>query len=267
MIAHQHPAPAVPAAVRTVAITDAAVVPNSVVVAPDTDVTWHNDGRNRHTVTANGGGFGSSVLLPGDRFTVSAPATPGVYAYHCRFHSYIRGTLTVSVVSLATPTSVVVGGRPALTGTVPDATVGTPVRVELRVPGAWEEVGTTTTDSGGAFQLTGPPLSARAAFRAVTGDSISPSVRAEVRPALIVRRHGARLSLRVRPASGGAAHLERLDLDTYRWEMVASRPLSAGRTRFLLKAPGVYRAMVEARAGLSAGESRVVEFRPGAFRE
>jgi hypothetical protein len=174
----------------------------------------------------------------------------------------------VSLVSLATPAPVVVGGRPALTGTVPDAEDGTPVRVELRVPGAWQEVGTTTTDSGGVFRLTGPSLTARAAFRAITGDSISPSVRADVRPAVTLRRRGARVVVRVRPAPrGGSAHLERLDLDTYRWETVASRRLSAGRARFLLGTPGVYRAMVEAHAGLSAAQSRIVEFRPGAFRE
>ena len=208
MIAHQHPVPDVPAAVRTVAITDVTVVPNSVVVPPGTNVTWHNDGRNRHTVTADGGAFGSGVLVPGDQFTLSAPAAPGVYAYHCRFHSFIRGTLTVSLVSLATPAPVVVGGRPALTGTVPDATLGTPVRVELRVPGAWQDVGTTTTGSGGVFQLTGPPLSARAAFRAVTGESISPSIRAEVRPAVTLTRRGARVVVRVKPAPrGGSAHL------------------------------------------------------------
>ena len=96
---------------------------------------------------------------------------------------------------------------------------------------------------------------------------MSPAVRADVQPALVVTRSGARFALRVRPALDGPAHLERLNLDTYRWEMVASRRLSAGHVRFTLKAPGVYRAMVEARGGLTAATSRVVQFRPGAFRE
>ena len=43
------------------------------------------------------------TLFTGDEFTISAPAAPGVYAYHCIFHSYIRGTLTVSLVALTAP--------------------------------------------------------------------------------------------------------------------------------------------------------------------
>ncbi len=266
----QHPAtPDVPVAVavRTVAIADSGFSPGALVVAPGTTVTWTNGGRNRHTVTADGGAFGSPTLIPGDRFTVAAPTTPGVYAYHCNFHSYMRGTMTVSLVSLTAPAPVTTGGRPALSGTVPGAAEGTVVHLERRVPGAWEEVGVAATGSGGAYSLTGPQLTARTAFRAVVGDAVSPSIRAAVQPAVIVTRTGARFAVQVRPAGGGAVHLEQLDLDTYRWEMVAERRLAAGRARFTLEAPGVYRAMVEARGGLSEAASRVVQFKPGAFHE
>ncbi|HMN98146.1 MAG TPA: cupredoxin domain-containing protein [Miltoncostaeaceae bacterium] len=265
----QHPAtPDVPAAaVRTVAISDAGYAPSAVVVAPGTTVTWTQGGRTRHTVTADGGAFHSPTLIPGDRFTVAAPTAPGVYAYHCTFHAFMRGTVTVSLVSLAVPPPVTVGGRPALSGTVPEAAEGSVVHLERRVPGAWEEVGVAATGSNGAFSLAGPQLSARTAFRAVVGDAVSPSIRAVVQPAVVVTRDGARVAVRVRPAGGGVVHLEQLDLDTYRWEMVAERRLSAGRARFTLGAPGVYRAMVEARAGLSDAASRVVQYKPGAFRE
>lgn len=270
MIAAQHPAmPTVPSAgvVRTVAIADSGFSPVGLVVAPGTTVTWTNGGRNRHTVTSDTGAFGSQVLIPGDKFTVAAPTTPGVYAYHCNFHSYMRGTITVSLLSLAAPAPVTVGGRPALTGTVPGAEEGTVVTVQQRIPGAWQDVGTATTDSAGAFTLAGPAVTVRTAFRAMVGDGVSPSVRATVQPAVIVTRHGARLAVRVRPAAGGPVHLEQLNLDTYRWQMVAERRLSAGHARFTLRAPGVYRAMVEAHGGLSEAPSRVVQFRPGAFRE
>jgi plastocyanin len=265
----QHPPPdAGPALARSVEVSDTTVTPRALVVAPGTAVAWFNTGRDLHTVTEDSGLFASGTLAPGGRFRLRAPAAPGTYAYHCEFHAFIRGTLTVSLVSLEAPHPVVFGGRPAIAGTVPDVAAGTVVRVERRLPGAWEEVGAALTDDAGAFRLTGPPLTTRTALRAMAGESISPSVRAEVRPAVTVARRGARLVVRVRPAPrGGSAHLERLDLDTYRWEPVASRRLSAGRTRFHLGAPGVYRAMVGARAGLSAAESRVVEFKPGAFRE
>ena len=269
IVAQAHPAPsAAPAAARSVAITDATVTPGALVVAPGTPVVWLNTGRNRHTVTEEDGRFGSGTLVPGEEFHITAPQTPGTYAYHCRFHAYIRGTLTVSLVSLTTPSPVVVNGRPALAGVVPDTAAGTVVRVERRLPGAWEEVGSTTTDSAGAFRISGPSLPARTAFRAIAGDAVSPSVRAEVHPALAVERRGARLIVRVRPAGRGTiAHLERLDLDSYRWEPAARARLSTGRARFALRVPGVYRATVEPRAGLSGTASRVVEFAPRAFRE
>jgi plastocyanin len=266
----QHPAapgPPVATAVRTVAISDAGFSPGALVVAPGTTVTWDNGGRTRHTATADGGAFGSPILIPGDRFTVAAPAAPGVYAYHCALHEFMRGTMTVSLLSLATPAPVPVGGSPALTGTVPGAAVGTPVHLQRRLPGAWEEVGVAATGADGAYAVSGPPLAVRTAFRAVVGDAVSPSVRAAVRPAVAVTRRGARLTVRVRPARGGRVHLERLDLDTYRWQTAARRRLAAGRAYFTLRAPGVYRAVVEARGGLSQAASRAVQFKPGAFRE
>jgi len=265
-----HPAtPAVPttAVVRTVAISDVGFSPGALVVAPGTTIAWANGGRTRHTATADGGAFRSPVLVPGDRFAVAAPAVPGVYAYGCTLHDFMRGTVTVSMVSLATPAPVPVGGSPSLTGTVPDAGAGTAVHLERRVRGAWEEVGVAATGADGAYALAGPPLTARTAFRALVGDAVSPSVRAAVRPAVLVRRSGSRLAVRVRPAGPGAVHLERLDLDTYRWETGARRRLTGGRTHFTLRAPGVYRAVAEAHGGLSRAASRVIQFKPGAFRQ
>lgn len=271
MIAHapHPPLPAGPVAeVRTVSITDRTVTPNALVVAPATEVMWHNDGRNRHTVTADGGAFSSRTMLTGDEFTISAPAAPGVYAYHCIFHSFIRGTLTVSLVALTAPEPVDAGRPVVLAGSVPGSGAGAPVRVERREPGAWVAVGETTTDASGGFSVTSPPLASRTAFRALAAGTISPSVRAEVRPVVRAQRTGRRLVVRVRPAVPGArVRLARLDLDTYRWGPVATRRLSGGQARFTLGAPGVYRAEVDARGGLSAAASRPVEFRSGAFRQ
>lgn len=266
---HAHPAaPTAPAVVRTVGISDLTVTPNALVVAPGTEVMWHNDGRNRHTVTADDGSFGSGTLLTGDDFTIDAPAAPGVYAYHCVFHSYIRGTLTVSLVGLTPPDAVDAGRAAVLAGVVPDAVAGTPVRLERRVPGAWVAVGDTTTDAAGAFSVTSPPLLARTAFRALAAGTVSPSVRAEVRPVIGVRRAGARLVARVRPALPGTrVRLARLDLDSYRWARVGVRGLRSGQATFTLRVPGVYRAEVDPRGGLSAAASRAVEFRSGAFRQ
>lgn len=260
-------APTAPAAaVRTVAITDAAVSPAALVVAPGTEVMWRNQGRNRHTVTADGGAFASAPLFSGDEFTIAAPAAAGVYAYHCRFHSYIRGSLTVSLVSLDTPAVVRVGRAATLSGTAPGSPAGTPVTIERRVPGAWETVAVAATDASGAFSAMSGPLAGRTAFRAIVGGAPSPSVRGEAAPAVRAGRHGARLTVAVDPASPGATvRLERLDLDSYRWRVIATRPLSGGSARFTLPAPGVYRGHAQARGALAAAASPTVMFRPRAF--
>jgi plastocyanin len=271
IVATQHmPAtsPSAPAVVRTVAITDLAVSPTALVVAPGTEVMWHNGGRNRHTVTADEGAFGSGTLFPGDEFTISAPATPGVYQYHCRFHAYIRGSLTVSLVSLDTPATVRVGGSASLSGTAPGAAAGTAVTIERRTPGAWEPVATATTDGAGAFSAMAGPLSGRTAFRAVVGDSPSPSVRAEVAPDVMARRRGSRLTVSVAPAGPGTTvQVERLDLDSYRWRVIASRSLAGGVARFTLTSPGVYRGRVAPHGALTGAASSAVTFRPTAFMQ
>lgn len=268
VLAAHAPLPTGPApVVRTAAITDLTVVPNALVVAPSTEVMWTNTGRNRHTVTADGGAFGSGTLIPGDDFTISAPATPGVYDYHCRFHSYIRGTLTVSLVALTVPGPTDFGGTAMLDGTVPGAAAGTPVSVQRRAPGAWVPVGDVVTDASGAFTVSAPGLTARTAFRALAVDTVSPSVRVEVRPTVGLRRNGRRLTVSVRPAAAVPVRLQVLNLDTYRWSDVARARLSGGHARFTLAAPGVYRAEVDAHAGLSARASGPVQYRPGAFRQ
>ncbi len=258
-----HPAvpPAPAATLRRVSITDDTVIPGALVVAPSTEVVWQNHGRNRHTVTADDGSFGSASLFTGDEFTIYAPARPGLYAYHCIFHSYIRGTLTVSPVSLAVRSPVDVGRRVVLRGTVRGVSAGAPVSLERRVSGAWIGVVATTTNASGAFVATSAALTTRTIFRALAAGSVSPSVRVQVRPVVAVSRHGARLTVRVRPAvSRAAVHLERLDRGAHRWRHAASRLLSAGKAEFTLTSPGVYRARVGARGGLSARASRAVDF-------
>lgn len=264
-----HPPPETGTALtRTVSMDDAGFSPAALVAAPGTAITWVNVGRNRHTVTAGDGAFDSGGLAPGASFRLTAPATTGVYAYHCSFHGYMRGTLTVSLVSLATPPTVTAGRRPMLAGVVPGVAAGTVVRVERRVPGAWVEVGAAAVDAAGGYRISGPPLTGRTAFRAVVGDDLSPSVRATARPHVAVRRTGPRLRVAVEPAGGAHhVHLERLDLDTYRWTEVATRPLAAGRAAFRLRTPGVYRAAVPAHRGLEAAASRDVPFRAAAFRQ
>ena len=90
-----------------VVIDNSQYMPSTVTVLVGGTVTWtHDDGTTQHTVTADDGSFDSSPncnqpVLPvsdcmtqGDEF----PATftmPGEYAYHCKVHSGMTGTVRV----------------------------------------------------------------------------------------------------------------------------------------------------------------------------
>jgi plastocyanin len=70
-------------------------VPASVV--PGAEVTVTNMDDTEHTVTADqDSGFDVEVKENGGTATFIAPAQPGSYAFHCKYHSNMHGTLTVN---------------------------------------------------------------------------------------------------------------------------------------------------------------------------
>jgi plastocyanin len=65
-------------------------------VAPGTEVTVTNMDTTEHTVTADDGkAFDVEVKENGGTATFTAPSQPGTYAFHCRYHANMHGTLTV----------------------------------------------------------------------------------------------------------------------------------------------------------------------------
>jgi plastocyanin len=57
-------------------------------------VTVKNNDDVQHTVTADNGGF-DVTIDPGKTATFTAPSKTGDYAFHCKIHSQMHGTLTV----------------------------------------------------------------------------------------------------------------------------------------------------------------------------
>ena len=98
------PAPAAPAAASPqVQIVEPAFQPaqawtyspNQISVKAGQIVTWTNGGAVAHTVTADDGtSFDSGTIAPGGTFQLTP--TSGTFAYHCTFHPWMRGTLTVT---------------------------------------------------------------------------------------------------------------------------------------------------------------------------
>ena len=101
------PAPAAP--VPVVAATQVQIVepafqppqawtfsPGETSVKAGQTVTWTNAGAVAHTVTADdGASFDSGSIAPGATFTFT-PENAGTFAYHCTFHPWMKGTLTVT---------------------------------------------------------------------------------------------------------------------------------------------------------------------------
>lgn len=77
-----------------VRIVGTTFTPGTLIVAVGTTVTWRNDSSLTHTVTADGGSFGSPSLPPDATFTHTFN-TLGVFAYHCNFHPSMNGTINV----------------------------------------------------------------------------------------------------------------------------------------------------------------------------
>lgn len=64
---------------------DDVFAPEIVEVPQGTTVTWVNDGRNPHTVTADDGSFDSGEISPGRTYTRTFEEA-GTIAYHCVYH-------------------------------------------------------------------------------------------------------------------------------------------------------------------------------------
>ncbi len=107
------------AATAHVSIVDFGYSPASITVTMGTTVTWTNTGGVIHSVTSDTGAFDSSpscpsgaCIDPGSSYSHTF-ATAGTFAYHCRVHSNMHGTIIVKAAvttPTTTPGSTVAGG-------------------------------------------------------------------------------------------------------------------------------------------------------------
>ena len=79
----------------TVDIKNTAFNPASMTVKAGDKVTWTNGDGFAHTVTLDDNSVDSGNIDGGKTFEHSF-ATPGTFAYHCKIHSSMHGTVTVS---------------------------------------------------------------------------------------------------------------------------------------------------------------------------
>jgi plastocyanin len=92
------------------ALAQSAVAPAAMVEGSPTDInswnfaarvpvgetiTWSNQGSQGHSVTASDGSFDSGIVAPGASATIEFD-TPGIFAYVCTPHPWMKGTVVVS---------------------------------------------------------------------------------------------------------------------------------------------------------------------------
>jgi plastocyanin len=71
----------------------------TLVIGVNNSVTWSNDDTVPHTVTSTSvpsgaSSFDSGNMVAGAKFTETF-TVPGTYQYHCSYHSWMTGTVTV----------------------------------------------------------------------------------------------------------------------------------------------------------------------------
>ena len=141
---------------QAVTIKDFSFTPDKVTITAGSVVTWTNKGGAQHTVTSNTGGtLESGPIGPGAAYG-NLFDKPGTYAYHCEFHSSMKGTIVVTAAA-PTPSHV---GTPAPTppsGTLPPGfkspSPSPSAEPATTVPGPTASAGPSaslTTDSSGS---------------------------------------------------------------------------------------------------------------------
>jgi plastocyanin len=78
----------------TAVVQDFTFRPTRLTVAAGTTVVWTNGGQVAHTVSAEDGSFDSGNIEAGERHAITF-GKPGIYAFHCTPHPFMRGVVVV----------------------------------------------------------------------------------------------------------------------------------------------------------------------------
>lgn len=77
-----------------VIIQELSFEPNEITVQAGDTVTWKNMDSPSHTATSSDDLWDSDTISPGGEFSFTFDE-PGTYAYFCRFHGTMTGTVVV----------------------------------------------------------------------------------------------------------------------------------------------------------------------------
>jgi plastocyanin len=232
------------------------------VLAGDT-VTWTNESVRSHTVSAVDGSWASPRIGAAGVFAHRFVA-PGVAAYYCQVHPFMRAEVDVHRLLLDTPGGTAPGQSLVLTGRAALA-AGTAVSIEAA---DGSPAVSATVDAAGMFSATVAPR-ASTTYRAVAGAEASPGVTVlvldrKVRASARARHGRAVVSARVVPASRGATVVLQYRLkERFGWWPVRTARLDRrSRARFVVQP----RHAVRARVVLVADDGATALARSAPFR-
>jgi len=69
--------------------------PSTVTIAPGTTVAFTDTDMTEHTATADDGTSFDTGAIQHDQTKTVTLTKPGTYGYHCAFHPFMTGTITV----------------------------------------------------------------------------------------------------------------------------------------------------------------------------
>lgn len=90
------PAKIVASGPAAVAIKNYLFAPAKLTVKGGTKITFTNGDGTPHTATADAGGGFDTGSIDTNRSNAIVFSKPGTFAYHCAFHAFMTGTITVN---------------------------------------------------------------------------------------------------------------------------------------------------------------------------
>ena len=212
-------------AAAAVSMSGSAFTPGDVTVLTGETVSWTNHDNRTHTATAIDGSFDSGGVAGGASFSRRFDQ-PGVVAYRCRLHRFMRGSVQVVAIELSPPSAPVAAGEPAqLTGRAPQP--GTAVELERVGAGA---VATAVAGADGRFgfrvETAGGPARYRARAGGLSSAVAEVAVAPQVRLAARRGKHGVSVRVHAVPAQPGATVvLERHERERFGYVRLGRRGL------------------------------------------
>lgn len=97
---------------QAVRIAGFAFSPQIVRVSVGDSIHWSNEDGVTHTATADGGAFDTGSIGAGSASADVTFNTAGTFAYHCRIHTSMTGTIVVMAADSPPPTDTVVPSSP-----------------------------------------------------------------------------------------------------------------------------------------------------------